>query len=495
MNILITWIGTQDLNAARDQANAGTGPIANALTHTPFDKAVILGNWGSEALSRYIDWLRPQTKALLDGKVVELKNPTDFRGIYQIANETIASVLDMHEEDDPELTYHVSPGTSQMAMVWTLLMTRYPARLIQSSVEAGTEVIDIPFEISAEYIAKGLAPADEALARVSALLSGGAIGSIDYQSEPMKRLLNKVVKAAHRWIPVYIEGEPGTEKLQLARTLHDGGNRASESFIHLDCAAYEESELESQLFGDDDRSFGGAYDSAAGGTLYLESMELLPPILQARLLLALDAATQESPRMVISSRVNLLSEVTEGRFREDLFYALAVVLLKIPSLRDRTGDLGRIIEHTLRRINEESSSEPGFEPRTLSPAAKNFLIQERWPGNMHELQNTLRRAVVWSDGAQISENEVWDSSFNTTSRANVNDPVLGLPLEQGVDIQKVVAEVVMHYIDRVKDYTGGNKSQSANLLGLSSYQTLENWDKKYKKMLRSRSNSEDATSK
>lgn len=483
MDILFAWIGTQDLDAAREGAESGAGPIANALTSRAFDTAVLLANQGDDALNTYIDWLAPQTQAALDGRLVDLKNPTDFRKIYKIAGDAIQSALDECAEENPELTFHVSPGTSQMAAVWILMRTQYPAQLIQTSKEAGLEVIDIPFEISAELVAQQLAPKDEELTRIGGLLNAGPIEAFDFQSEVMVRLLSKAVKASKRAVPVYIEGEPGTEKRELAHAIHHGGPRCDAAFIQVDCAAYAAADLEDRIFGERSDSRRSAWSCAENGTIYLESVELLPPTLQARLFNALMHTTLKAPRIIVSSRVNLHAATTKGQFREDLFYGLAVVLLKIPPLRERTGDLGGIFETVLARVNEEATGEPGFEPRHLSPAAKDLLLRQRWPGNMNELQNTLRRAVVWSNGHRISEEDAWDAILSVTSKSQANETVLGLPLENGIDIQKKVAEIVMHYIDRVREYSGGNKSRSAELLGLSSYQTLENWDKKYRKIL------------
>ena len=483
MDILFAWIGTQDLNAARESADPGVGPIANALTSRAFDTAVLLANQGDDALNAYIEWLAPQTSAALDGRLVDLNNPTDFRKIYQIAGDAIRSALDEYAEENPELTFHVSPGTSQMAAVWILMRAQFPAQLIQTSIEAGLELIDIPFEISAELVSQELAPKDEELTRMVGLFNANPIDSFDYQSEVMVRLLGKAVKASKRAVPVFIEGEPGTEKRELAQAIHKGGPRCDAAFIHVDCAAFDVADLEPRIFGESGDNSRSAWLCAENGTLYLESVELLPPTLQARLLTALTHTTPKSPRMIVSSRVNLHAATTEGQFREDLFYSLAVVLLKIPPLRERTGDLGGIIETVLARVNEEAQDEPGFKPRQLSPAARDLLMRQAWPGNMYELLNTLRRTVVWSDSERIGEDAVWDALLSVTGRINSADTILGLPIEDGVDIQKKVAEVVMHYIDRVREYTAGNKSRTAKLLGLSSYQTLENWERKYSGLL------------
>ena len=231
--------------------------------------------------------------------------------------------------------------------------------------------------------------------------------------------------------------------------------------------------------GDSRRS---AWSCAENGTLYLESVDLLPPALQARLFDALAHTTPKLPRLIVSSRVNLHAATIEGNFREDLFYRLAVVLLKIPPLRERTGDLGGIIETVLARGTKRQKANgiraSSAFTRGKEPSAKAALAR-----NMYELENVLRRAVVWSDSERLSEEAVWDALLSTTGRTKAVDTIVGLPIEDGIDIQKKVAELVMHYIDRAREYTGGNKSRTAKLLGLSSYQTLENWERKYSALL------------
>ena len=205
----------------------------------------------------------------------------------------------------------------------------------------------------------------------------------------------------------------------------------------------------------------------------------MSPETQARLQRVIEQEDGTGPRLIISSRTNLLEKVTHGEFREELFYLLAIIVLKIPPVRERSGDLSRLLDHMVSRINEQSQSEPGFENKRLSPAAKSFLLQQRWPGNVHELENTLRRALIWSDEEEISEADIWDALLISVSRTGSENDLLGRPIEDGIDIQELISEVARHYISRAIEYSEGNKSQAAKLVGLPSYQTLTNWIKKY----------------
>ena len=365
-----------------------------------------------------------------------------------------------------------------MAAVWILLSSsKYPATLIQASPEAGVETAALPFEIAAELVPKMLESADAALTKANAKLAGGTLGEFNYGSPAMSRLMTKAQKAALRSVPVLIEGEPGTEKALLAKTIHDNSHRADGPFEVFNCGGAPSNELHAQLFGDD--SVVGALTRARNGTLYIEEIECLLQDAQARLQKLVESQSDDVPRLIISSRTNLLENVTAGRFREELFYMLAVVVLKIPPVRERSGDLSQLLDHLVASINRQSASEPGFVAKRLSPAAKSLLLQQRWPGNVHELENTLRRALIWSDGDEIGEADVLDALLNTAGSDSSSEAILGHPIEEGVDIQELIGQVVRHYILRAIETAEGNRTQAAKLVGLPSYQTLTNWMKKY----------------
>jgi DNA-binding NtrC family response regulator len=483
MNILVTWIGTQDLNAAAGKNDRGQGPVASALATRKFDRVLLLANQSQESLDAYTQWaiaLGQVTDSAIDKRFIELDSPTNYGAIYKGVDQAVSDVLEQYRDEEPELTFHLSPGTNQMATIWILLSTsKFPATLIQSSPEAGVETVALPFEIAAELVSKMLDSADQALSRLNSTLAGGSLGDFQYESPAMTRLMAKAQKAALRSVPVLIEGEPGTEKALLAKAIHDGSSGAEGRFVQVNCGASSRQEVIDSLFGQPNDETKGALWQARNGTLYIEEIECLPEEGQARLQRYLEDRDENSPRFIISSRLTLLEQVRSGDFREELFYALAVILLKIPPLRERSGDMSRLLDHVVSRINEESRGEPDFMPKRLSPAAKSFLLQQSWPGNVRELENTLRRAVIWSDEEEISEAAIWDSLLIRGARGESEQTILGKPIEDGIDLQALISEVVRHYISRAIEYSEGNKSQAAKLVGLPSYQTLTNWMKKY----------------
>ncbi|MBF0613468.1 MAG: hypothetical protein HQL55_20340 [Magnetococcales bacterium] len=158
---------------------------------------------------------------------------------------------------------------------------------------------------------------------------------------------------------------------------------------------------------------------------------------------------------------------------------LAVIVLLLPPLRERTGDLAPLVDHLLEQINRESETEPGFEHKKLSVGARDLLLKHRWPGNVRELQNTLRRAMVWSSGPTIRVEDIRDSLFPIPKGSQESDNILGMDVLQGVDLPAMMDRVARHYLELAMEKTAGNKTRAAELLGLASYQTLSNWLKKY----------------
>jgi DNA-binding NtrC family response regulator len=190
---------------------------------------------------------------------------------------------------------------------------------------------------------------------------------------------------------------------------------------------------------------------------------------------------QVDVRIIAATNRELATEVGLGNFRVDLFYRLAVLILKVPPLRQRDGDIAPLIEGLLNRINEQSESakEPGFKKKKISDDARKLLMQETWPGNIRELENTLRRAAVWSDGKVIEAHDIADAILPIRPHTIGNDGILNRDLSHGLDLQEVLGSVARHYLRRALDLAHGNKSHAAKLLGLSSYQTLTNWSDRY----------------
>jgi DNA-binding NtrC family response regulator len=230
----------------------------------------------------------------------------------------------------------------------------------------------------------------------------------------MQAVLRTAEKAAGSAIPVLIEGESGVGKELIARAIHGSGERRTRPFVAVNCGAMPENLVESILFGHEKGSFTGATErhvgkfvEAAGGTLFLDEVGELPPAAQVKLLRAIQEgevepvgarrAVRVDVRIVSATNRDLIADVKEGRFREDLFYRLHVFPITVPPLRERPEDIPELTRHFLARF----AAEEGKRIRHVHPDALALLAAFRWPGNVRQLENAVFRGVVLADGDSI----------------------------------------------------------------------------------------------
>lgn len=490
----MAWIGRTDLKAESSERSSGVGPIAQAVLASRYAAIHLLSDFEAGEARRFIKWLSAKTDAKIHLHLVKLSSPINFGEIYEGA----VAVLNKIRSADVQLTYHLSPGTPAMQSVWILLAkTTHTARLIQSSPEAGVEEANIPFDISAEFIPQLLQQSDR---RLTDLVQGAATESpefsdIVHRSAVMKRVIAQAGRVAIRSIPVLIEGESGTGKELLARAIHRASPRYGKPLVPVNCGAIPFELVESEFFGHKRGAFTGAvadrkgyFEQANLGTLFLDEIGELPLQIQVKLLRALqegevtpvgsNEARSIDVRVIAATNRTLIEEVAAGTFREDLFYRLAVAIIKLPPLRARAGDVSLLIEKLLGQVNQASEA-LGVRHKILSSAARNIMLQHRWPGNVRELLNTLQRASVWSDDDVIGAEAMRDAILVTPRKAGSGAEVLGRPIEGGVPLEELMAEVARHYLKRALEHTHNNKTRAAELLGMGSYQRLTNWIEKY----------------
>jgi DNA-binding NtrC family response regulator len=274
-----------------------------------------------------------------------------------------------------------------------------------------------------------------------------------------------VVAAARA--PVLIRGETGTGKELVARAIHFTSDAASEPFVAVNCTAIPETLLESELFGHVRGSFTGAtsdrkgrFELAGCGTVFLDEIGDTTPSFQTKLLRVLqereffpvgaERPRRSEARVVAATHRDLEELVASGAFREDLYYRLRVVEIKVPSLRDRREDIPLLAEHILRR----SSVEMHGPRRTLTADAVDKLAAHDWPGNVRELENTLMRAVLMARGASISANDI---AIDARPANRNGKPVLERSLDAAERAQ----------VERVLAETAWNKRRASQLLGVS----------------------------
>jgi transcriptional regulator with PAS, ATPase and Fis domain len=494
--ILASWIGFTDIRASKASAEDGLGPIGQAVKAMEFDLICLISDFNRKEIECYIEWLGKLTEARIVSHKEKLSGPTHFGEIYLVTSKMLNGIRSRYG-DDVLLTFHLSPGTPAMASVWIILAkTRFSAELIESSVHEGTKIVSLPFDIAAEFLPDLLKKQDSRLEFLAKGVSPDTpeFSGIIHRSLVMKRVILKARHIAARSIPILIEGETGTGKELLARAIHQASPRREKPFIPVNCGAIPRELQESEFFGYEKGAFTGAtrqkhgyFESADGGTIFLDEIGELPGSAQVKMLRAIQekeitrvGSVQPisfDARIIAATHKNLVHEIVEGRFREDLFYRIAVAVLKLPPIRERPGDLGVLIDYFLHRIHAESEEAMGHLRKKISASARNFMLQHEWPGNVRELQNTLMRAVIWSSEKTIGIEDVREAIIPMSH--SDRDTLMNRSLRKGINLPDLVNKLSSHYLKRAIDEAHGNKTKAAQLLGLPSYQTLSNWMKKY----------------
>jgi two-component system response regulator PilR (NtrC family) len=299
------------------------------------------------------------------------------------------------------------------------------------------------------------------------------------ESAPLVQARELIGKLARTQAPVHVSGESGSGKELAARLIHGQGARRDRPFVPVNCGAIPESLMESEFFGYKKGAFTGAdqdrdgfFQAASGGTLFLDEVADLPLAMQVKLLRAIQekrvrkvGSTQEEPvdvRIISATHQNLARLVEAGKFRQDLFYRLNVIELKMPPLRDCREDVPRIAASILARIAQAS----GGSPAVLSAAALTELSAYDFPGNIRELENVLERATALSAGGEIGPADLMlRPAVAEEAEARVAEGVLDAPLPEYLD--RVEREAIQEALAR----TRFNRTAAAKLLGIT-FRTL-----------------------
>ena len=290
----------------------------------------------------------------------------------------------------------------------------------------------------------------------------------------MREVFSIIERVAPTNLTVLITGETGTGKELASRAVHNLSQRRDGPFRVFDCGAAPETLIESELFGHEKGSFTGAVQSREGvfeashrGTIFLDEIGELPLDLQPKLLRVLEQrevrrvgsgrTRKVDVRVVAATNRNLLEEVRAGRFREDLYYRLAVVELVLPPLRERTEDLGLLVNHLIRRSAEHS------HVTAVSPDVLELFKSYRWPGNVREMANILERSIPFTDGDIITLDSMPDALLTPKGRPGQSTVSVGasadMPFKQAKD--RLIEAFEKRYLVDLIDRHGGNVSKAA----------------------------------
>jgi len=290
------------------------------------------------------------------------------------------------------------------------------------------------------------------------------------ESNEIKKVIADAIKVANSKTIVLIEGESGTGKELLARLIHRSGPRRDKPFVIVNCGALPETLLEAELFGHEKGAFTGAlfkkiglFETADGGSIFLDEVGEMSQAMQVKLLRVLQEGSFNrigsslpitvDVRVISATNKDLKKMTREAKFREDLFYRLNVVQLKVPPLRERREDVTVLTEYFLKKYGTER----GLKKVDIAPEAMKAMLSYDWPGNVRELENAIERAVVMGDGKMIA---VDDLPIGKTDMSLQGGIEVGMTMKDAQDIFK------KEFLKKTLAYTHGNRKKAAEILAI-----------------------------
>jgi DNA-binding NtrC family response regulator len=323
--------------------------------------------------------------------------------------------------------------------------------------------------------------------RPAAAWSNLLVGS----SGSMREVIEVIGLVGHRRSTVLITGETGTGKEVAARAIHLASNRSASRMVAINCAALPDHLLEAELFGHTKGAFTGAVNARIGlfeqahrGTIFLDEIGEMPLQLQTKILRVLQerevqriGTSEPVPvdvRVIAASNQSLVKAVAQRRFREDLYYRLNVVALKMPPLRERTSDIPELAQHFLEKVAEQESA----APKRIDPSALDVLMRYGWPGNVRQLEHALESAVALSGPRTILYPKDFDLPVDMLAAELDPLALLDVP-ESGINFEELIMGIERRLLERALQKSGGNKARAANMLNMkrttliSKFKSLE----------------------
>jgi DNA-binding NtrC family response regulator len=402
------------------------------------------------------------------------------------ANDFDVVITDQKMPDGDGLTVLASAHESDPTVPVILLTAVASIELAVDSMRKGAfDFLTKPFQPEAVRATVRRACERASLLRENILLKETVVrlegaSEIYGESSAMNSVRERIARVAPTNVTVLITGETGTGKELVARAIHQNSPRASKQFIAVNCAAFTESLLESELFGHEKGAFTGAdrlrqglFETAHEGTLLLDEAGEMSMAAQAKLLRILTdgqlmrvgstRTRQVDVRVLVATHRDLEQRVREGVFREDLFYRIAVVPIHLPPLRDRRDDIPGLCELFCREV----ATELKIPRRQLSPEALQKLQQYRFPGNLRELRNLIERAFILSGNEEIGPNDLPLAHKEAIKDGGVQGDQLSIPLGDIFDLSEVLEKAEKDLIVRTLNSTRGAQAEAARRMGLS----------------------------
>jgi len=511
MDVLYSWVGHTDLKSfllqttdaeiqTHIQALLGNkndlssevapGPLETVVRQRSFGQIVLLWSYKDEALAKeYARFIGDNCRE----NCVSLRSPIDYEEVYQAADGVL-----VEQEDAPRIHRYflLSSGTPTMAAIWLLLgKTKYPADFLQAYQNKVIET-NIPFDLRMDVIPKIIRENDQNLGEIPDKMLKDVSGfqAIIGDSPAIRRAVNMGRHAALHDVNVLLTGESGTGKEMFAKAIHLASHRAGKPFLAVNCAAFSDQLLGSELFGHRKGAFTGAdqdkvglFKAAAGGTLFLDEIGECSPEMQRTLLRVLQPPSDKpltwreftpvggtkpeyaDVRIIAATNRNLLNDINSGNYRSDLYYRLAAVSICLPPLRERGGDVRLLAEHLLDRINSELGANIYYLPKHFPEDTLRVLQAQRWEGNVRELLNAIIQGAVMAIGPSITPSDIGLSDTLPANEASSKSAELTLDL----DLDTQVDDLKRRLINKALEMAEHSKMKAYKLLGMKSYQRLD----------------------
>ena len=386
--------------------------------------------------------------------------------------DAVLTDLNMPEVDGIEVLRSVQSFDDAIPVI---LITAYAT--VETAIEAmrlgAYDYVMKPIDLRRIAVVVGKAVASRSLTKENTELKRRLDEKFGFESiigsgEAMAKVFDLVRQVADTRTVVLIEGESGTGKELIAQAVHNNSSRRRGPFICVNCAALAETLLESELFGHEKGAFTGAieqkkgrFERADGGTLFLDEVSEMPASMQAKLLRVLQSYAFErvggtqtitaDVRVIAATNSCLEERMKAGKFREDLFYRLNVVAVKLPALRERRDDIPLLVNHFAKLLSEEN----GRPVKSVSPQAMDLMCRYDWPGNVRELQNVIESMVITSQGDTLSVKEL-------PERVRPSMPDVSGAFPVGITMKQLEE----HAIRKTLDTVGGNRKKAAEILGI-----------------------------
>jgi DNA-binding NtrC family response regulator len=467
-------------------------------------------------------------------KAMALTLQTDGRRVEEFADADAALERAI---EDPSVALVVTdlkmPGKSGLELAADLATARPDVAVLLVTAHGDVETLLSARTLgTVDYVAKPLAKDDLRLRAEAALSRSRQAGEIrDLRerldkrfgfeailgiSKPMEELFARLRVVAPTKTTILVVGESGTGKELVANALHHNSPRRGRAFVALNCGAIPREIIESELFGHERGAFTGALvkrvgriEQAHGGTLFLDEVSEMPPDLQVKFLRVLEekrvtpVGGNESKdvdfRLVAATNRDLIAEIDAGRFRQDLYYRLSVVIVVIPPLRERRDDIPLLVE----RFRDVFATEHGKPVTSVTPAALSALVAYEWPGNVRELKNVLESAILFAAGGRIDVNDLpaamrgrtavpvatpapakprsgeWPAVRAATPTVPAAAPAPEEPVSVATLVGKTMAEIEREAILTSLQVSGGNRRRAAEALGIG-LRTLQRKLKEYR---------------